>query len=65
MVPVKMTEAQRTRFRVVCAEEGQSYAGLILQMLDEREARKKRQARMQAHPLHQPKRRSNYPGGGA
>ena len=55
LVPVKMTDAERTRFKVACAEEGNlSYAGLILKLLDERDRRLERQRRAQAHPFHRP-----------
>jgi len=54
MVPVKMTLEQRTRFKVACAEEGVSYADLVDKLLDEREAKRQRQQRQQAHPLHRP-----------
>ena len=55
MVPVKMTEAERSRFKVACAEDGNlSYADWIVAQLDAREATKERQRRQQAHPLHRP-----------
>lgn len=54
MLPVKMTPEQRQRFKIACAEEGLSYAGLVLQMLDERDRRKERARQRQAHPLHRP-----------
>lgn len=54
LLPVKMTEAQRTRFKVACAEEGLSYAALVLSLLDERDRRKERARARQAHPFHRP-----------
>jgi hypothetical protein len=57
MVPVKMTDAERARFKVACVEEGNlSYADLIVRWLDERDARlavDERRAK-QVHPLHRP-----------
>jgi hypothetical protein len=54
MLPVKMTADQRQRFKVACAEEGLSYAGLVLKLLDERDAKLARRRAAQAHPFHRP-----------
>ncbi|AHJ88561.1 hypothetical protein Jolie1_061 [Mycobacterium phage Julie1] len=65
MLPVKMTPDQRKRFKTACAEEGLTYGEFIIKWLDARDVTKRRQQRAQAHPLHQPTRKSHYPGGGA
>jgi hypothetical protein len=59
-----MTPDQRKRFKVMCADEGLSYADMIDQWMTRHEAKMTRERRAQAHPLHQPVRKSNYPGGG-
>ena len=41
-----------------------TYEAWIIQQMDKVEARKRAQQRAQAHPLHQPTRKSHYPGGG-
>ena len=65
MLPVKMTDDERRRFKVACAEEGLSYAGLVIALLNERDKRLERQRRAQAHPFHRPSTpASAYPGGG-
>lgn len=65
LLPVKVSPEDRTRFKVAAAEEGLTYGELITSMLDARDERRARQRRAQAHPLHQPRPASMYPGGGA
>ena len=64
LLPVKMPPDQRKRFKVACAEEGLTYGELITELLDRRDRALAQQRRVQAHPLHTPKRKSAYPGGG-
>ncbi|AKF14326.1 hypothetical protein SEA_VINCENZO_64 [Mycobacterium phage Vincenzo] len=64
LVPVKMLPEQRKRFKVMCAAQGVSYEEKIVQWMDNEEANARRKAARQAHPLHQPKPASYYPGGG-
>lgn len=64
MVPLKMTPEQRKRFKTLCAAEGGSYADWVVKRMDAEEAKLERARRAQAHPLHQPTRKSAYPGGG-
>ena len=64
MLPVKVTPEQRKRFKAMCAEAGQTYGEWITEQMGKVEARKRAQQRAQAHPLHQPTRKSHYPGGG-
>lgn len=54
MVPVKMTVGERTRFKVACAEDGLSYAALVMALLDERESRAVIARAKQVHPFHRP-----------
>lgn len=64
LLPVKMTPEQRKRFRMVCVEHGKTYAQMIVELLDERDARLARAQRQQAHPLHRPNTPvSSYPSG--
>jgi hypothetical protein len=53
-VPIKMTADQRRRFRVAAAEDDVTYAQLIIDLLDERDAKHHRLKRAQAHPFHRP-----------
>ena len=64
LLPVKMVPEQRRRFKAACAEEGQTYAEFIIEQLDKRDRALAAHRRAQAHPLHQPTRKSAYPGGG-
>ena len=64
LIPVRMPVDQRKRFKTACAEAGQTYEEWITEQLDRVEARKRARKRAQAHPLHQPTRKSHYPGGG-
>ena len=64
LIPVRMPVDQRKRLKTLCAEEGMTYEAWIIQQMDKVEARKRAQQRAQAHPLHQPTRKSHYPGGG-
>lgn len=64
LIPVRMPVDQRKRFKTLCAEEGMTYEAWIIQQMDKVEDRKRAQKRAQAHPLHQPTRKSHYPGGG-
>lgn len=68
LLPIKLTADQRQRFKVACAEEATTYAGLIMQMLDERDKKLNRQRAAQVSPLHPARRASAaptsaYPGG--
>ena len=64
LIPVRVTPDLRKRFKTACAEAGQTYGEWIEEQLNKVEARKRAQQRAQAHPLHQPTRKSHYPGGG-
>ena len=64
LIPVRMPPDQRKRFKTLCAEAGATYEEWIIEQMNRVEARKRAQQRAQAHPLHQPTRKSHYPGGG-
>lgn len=55
MVPVKMSDDERARFKVACAEEGnRSYAEMIVAWLDQRDAQLAKARAKQVHPFHRP-----------
>lgn len=49
-----VSEQLHRRIRVAAAEEGVAYHGLIELLLDQRDARIRRQRAQQASPLHRP-----------
>lgn len=52
---LRLTPDQRRRLRVAAAEEDTSYAGLIMALLDERDAKIARIRAAQPSPLHRPR----------
>lgn len=65
LVPVKMLPDQRKRFKTMCAGRDLTYEQQIIAWMDQDDARERRAQARQAHPLHQPKQASYYPGGGS
>ena len=57
LVPVKLTDAERTRLKVACAEDDSTYADFIVAALDRRDADRQTAAvrAKQAHPFHVPR----------
>lgn len=51
---LRMTPDQRRRLRIAAAEDDQSYIGLVMGLLDEREKRIERAKKRQGSPLHRP-----------
>ena len=61
---IKCPPEVRQRWKVACAMDNLSYADMITDLLDYREAVLKRAAAQQAHPFHRPQvPLSGYPGG--
>jgi hypothetical protein len=49
-----MTDDERRRLRIAAAEEGETFTDVVMRLLDERDAKRHRLKRAQAHPLHRP-----------
>lgn len=63
LLPVKMTPEQRIRFKVICTDHGKTYAGMIVEWMDNYEQSLKAKKAGQVHPLHIPTGPvSIYPG---
>ncbi|ABD58568.1 hypothetical protein PBI_PIPEFISH_71 [Mycobacterium phage Pipefish] len=48
---LRLSPTQRTRFKVACAEDGLSYADMVIELLDLRDDRNRRRRAAMAHPL--------------
>lgn len=66
LLPIKISPDLRRRFRTMASSKDMTYEQLIKYLLDKYDGTLARQRaqKLQPSPLHPPRRKSHYPGGG-